>query len=98
MSAPTTVIVCGAPTVAWLPAAARPERHVEVWMWGTGGEGRRRCARWSGRELTRGAARRGGGRGAAARQRSARSTVVGMAASRAELPAQLTDMAEASSA
>jgi hypothetical protein len=49
---PAAVTVCGASVVAWLPAAARPKRHGEVWQWGTGGEGRRRRARWSGRELT----------------------------------------------
>jgi hypothetical protein len=74
--------VCGAPAVAWLPAAARPERRGEVWRWGTGGEGRRHRARWLSRELIRGAARRGGGGGAAARRRSARPTMVGTAASR----------------
>jgi hypothetical protein len=62
-NAPAAVTVCGAPAVAWLSAAARPERCGEVWRWGTNGEGRRRSTRWSGRELTRGAARRGGGRG-----------------------------------
>jgi hypothetical protein len=50
------VSVCGAPVVAWLPAAARPERRSEVWRWGTSGEGRRHRARWLGLELTRGAA------------------------------------------
>jgi hypothetical protein len=42
----------------WLPVATRPERRGKVWRWGTGGEGRRHRARWSGTELTRGATRR----------------------------------------
>jgi hypothetical protein len=59
--------MCGVPGMVWLLAAARPERRGEVWRWGTGGEEQRHRARWSGRELTRGAARCGGGGGAAAR-------------------------------
>jgi hypothetical protein len=39
VNAPAAVTVCGAPAMAWLPAAARSERRGEVWRWGTGGEG-----------------------------------------------------------